>query len=240
MREGVWVGTSGFYYEHWRAVLYPQDLPKSRFFEFYCREFATVELNSTFYHLPRLKTTEHWFDKSPEDFLFSLKAYRAITHYRKLRDCEGELYRYLHLIKPLKPKLGAVLFQLPPSLHMDRGLLEDFLKILPPGYRFAMEFRHDSWLCDDIYNLLKSYNVALCINDFGRREMQMELTADFGYIRLHGPTGRYGGSYSEEELAEWAERIGSAMESLKSMFVYFNNDFGGYAVKNARKLIEMI
>ncbi|BBG65603.1 hypothetical protein NNO_0900 [Hydrogenimonas sp.] len=240
MSEGVFVGTSGFYYEHWRGVFYPEDLPKSRFFDFYNKEFSTVEMNSTFYHLPRLKTAEHWFELSPEDFLFSLKAYRGITHYRKLRECKDELYRYLHLIKPLKPKLGAVLFQLPPSLHIDRALLEDFFKTLPPGYRFVMEFRHDSWLNEDIFNLMKSYNVALCINDFGRRKMPMELTADFGYIRLHGPTGRYGGSYSDEELKEWAEKIGSAMNVLKSMFVYFNNDFGGYAVENAKRLLKMI
>ncbi|WP_457598155.1 DUF72 domain-containing protein [Hydrogenimonas sp.] len=240
MSAKVWIGTSGFYYEHWRGLFYPEDLPKSRFFDYYRERFSTVELNSTFYHLPRLKTTEHWSESSPEGFVFSLKAYRGITHYRKLRDCEGELYRYLHLIKPLKPKLGAILFQLPPSLHLDRELLEEFLKILPPGYRFAVEFRHESWLNGDIFNLLKSYNVALCINDYGRRTMAMEVTADFAYIRLHGPTGRYGGSYSDRELAEWAGKIASAAEDTEAVFVYFNNDSEGYAVQNARALMKML
>ncbi len=240
MNTKVLIGTSGFYYEHWRGVFYPEDLPKSRFFDFYKERFATVELNSTFYHLPRLKTTQHWFERSPEGFLFSLKAYRGITHFRKLRECESELYRYLHLIKPLKPKLGAVLFQLPPSLHLDRELLEAFFKILPPGYRFAMEFRHESWLCDDVFNLMKSYNVALCVNDFGKRRMPMIVTADFAYIRLHGPTGRYGGSYSDEELAGWAQKAREAAKESEAVFVYFNNDFGGYAVQNAEKLAKMI
>ncbi len=240
MKGNIYIGTSGFYYEHWRGVFYPEGLAKSHFFEYYMNRFKTVELNSTFYHLPKLKTTEHWADMSPDDFLFSLKAYRGITHYRKLRDVKEELYRYLHLVKPLKPKLGTILFQLPPSLHLERELLADFLELLPPGYRYTIEFRHPSWLNDDIYNLLKSYNVALCINDFGKREMAPVMTADFGYIRFHGPTGHYGGSYDDATLKMWAERIAKESEHLKAFFVYFNNDFGGYAVQNAMTLMSIL
>ncbi len=240
MKKEIMIGTSGFYYEHWRGVFYPKNLSKNRFFDFYKERFSTVELNSTFYHMPRIKTTRHWYEESPENFLFSLKAYRGITHYRKLHNCEDELYRYLHLIKPLKPKLGAILFQLPPSLHMDFELLEGFLKILPSHYRFAVEFRHDSWLCENIYNLMKSFNVALCINDYGRRQMSMELTADFGYVRFHGPDGRYGGSYSYDKLLQWALQIKSAAQKAKPVFVYFNNDFNGYAVQNAKTLMEIL
>ncbi|BDY12113.1 DUF72 domain-containing protein [Hydrogenimonas cancrithermarum] len=236
----IHVGTSGFYYEHWRGLFYPESLAKSHFFEFYMKHFDTVELNSTFYHLPRLKTTEHWAQMSPEAFLFSLKAYRGITHYRKLSDVKEELYRYLHLVKPLKPKLASILFQLPPSLHLDLPLLRDFLEILPSGYRYTVEFRHASWLTDDVFNLLKSYNVALCINDFGKRETPFEMTADFGYIRFHGPTGRYGGSYDDATLSMWAERLKEASRTLKDIFVYFNNDFGGFAVQNAKTLKQML
>ena len=239
-RGRIHIGTSGFYYEHWRGVFYPEDLAKSHFFEYYMTRFETVELNSTFYHLPRLKTTEHWAEMSPPDFLFSLKAYRGITHYRKLKDVEEELYRYLHLIKPLKPKLGTILFQLPPSLHLDFDLLAGFLELLPPGYRYTVEFRHPSWLVEDIYNLLKSYNVALCINDFGKRQMEPVMTADFGYLRFHGPTGRYGGSYDDDTLRMWADRLKEASKELKAIFVYFNNDFGGYAVQNALRLMELL
>ncbi len=240
MSAEVYVGTSGFYYEHWRGVFYPEELPKNRFFDYYKDHFETVELNSTFYHLPRIKTVENWLQRSPERFYFSLKAYRGITHYKRLHECRDELYRYLHLIKPLKRKIGAILFQLPPSLHFDAGLLEEFLKLLPPGYRFAMEFRDESWLREEVYNLLKSYNAALCINDFGKRKMESVVTAEFGYFRLHGPDGRYGGSYSDEELGVWAAKIKSAAKECETIFVYFNNDFGGYAVLNAKNLAKMV
>jgi uncharacterized protein YecE (DUF72 family) len=236
----VLVGTSGFYYEHWRGVFYPEDLPKSRFFDYYMKAFDTVELNSTFYHLPRLKTTEHWAERSPPGFRFSLKAYRGITHYRKLKEASDELYRYLHLVKPLKPKLATILFQLPPSLHADLPLLEDFLAILPRGYRYTMEFRHESWHDEAVYALLASANVAFCVNDFGKREMAPILTADFAYLRFHGPTGRYGGSYDDATLGKWAAWIEEKRETLDTVLAYFNNDFGGYAVKNAMRLKELL
>ncbi len=234
------IGTSGFYYEHWRGVFYPGDLPKSRFFDYYTKHFDTVELNSTFYHLPRLKTSEHWAEKSPPDFRFSLKAYRGITHYARLRDASGELYRYLHLIKPLKPKLATILFQLPPSLRMDLPLLEDFLAILPRGYRYTMEFRHESWMEDATYALLKSAGVAFCVNDYGKRAMEPVVTADFVYLRFHGPTGRYGGSYDDATLGRWAAWMKEEGEKLSTVLAYFNNDTEGYAVQNAMRLRELI
>ena len=236
----ILIGTSGFYYEHWRGIFYPEDLPKRRFFEYYMGRFDTVELNSTFYHLPRLKTTEHWAEASPPDFRFSLKAYRGITHYRKLKDVRDELYRYIHLIKPLKPKIATILFQLPPSLHRDDALLEDFLALLPRGYRYTVEFRHESWMEPPVYDLLRSANVALCLNDFGKRPMEPVVTADFAYLRFHGPTGRYGGSYDDETLAQWARWLKEETEGLRSVCVYFNNDVGGYAVQNALRLREMV
>ena len=236
----ILIGTSGFYYEHWRGVFYPEDLPKRRFFEYYMERFDTVELNSTFYHLPRLKTTEHWAEASPPDFRFSLKAYRGITHYRKLKDVREELYRYLHLVKPLKPKIATILFQLPPSLHRDDALLEDFLALLPAGYRYTVEFRHESWMEAPVYDLLRSANVALCLNDFGKRSMEPIVTADFAYLRFHGPTGRYGGSYDDEILALWARWLKEETGELRNVCVYFNNDVGGYAVQNALRLRELV
>ncbi len=230
MSVEIRIGTSGFYYEHWKGVFYPEDLPKSRFFEYYCRYFDTVELNSTFYHLPKAKTIEHWRSKSPDGFLFALKAYRAITHYKRLVDVEDELYRFLHLVKPLRPKLGPILFQLPPSLHKDLNVLESFLHLLPPSYRFAVEFRHRSWYEEEIFDLLRKFGVALCIHDFGKKQTPLEVTSDFVYIRFHGPSGRYRGSYDDEVLREWAKKI-VAFE--RDVFCYFNNDYEGNAVKNA-------
>ncbi|HHD83704.1 MAG TPA: DUF72 domain-containing protein [Campylobacteraceae bacterium] len=236
----IHIGTSGFYYAHWKGVFYPDTLAKAHFFTYYMEHFETVELNSTFYHLPRAKTVEHWMEESPETFLFALKAHRQITHYHKLKDAGEPLYRFLHLIKPLKPKIAAILFQLPPSLHMDAEILAAFLALLPPGYRFAVEFRHESWYCDAVYEVLKAYNVALCLNDFAQREITPLITADFSYMRLHGPTGRYGGSYDDATLAHFCDMLLEMAHHQKALFVYFNNDTEGYAVENARRLRALV
>ncbi len=238
--EKIKIGTSGFYYEHWKGVFYPQDLARAHFFDYYVKQFPTVELNSTFYHLPKAKTVEHWFQNAPEDFLFALKASREITHYRKLKDVRQQLYLFLHLVKPLKEKLAAILFQLPPSLHKERELLAEFLALLPSGYRFAMEFRHESWQDDQIMETLKAYNVAFVMHDFAQREIIPVTTADFTYMRLHGPTGRYGGSYDDKTLREYARMLRKQAHHSRRLFVYFNNDFEGYAVENARRLQRFI
>ena len=234
------IGTSGFYYEHWRGVLYPEGLAKSRWFEYFATAFDTVEMNSTFYHLPRAKTVEHWDEKSPEDFLFSFKASRVITHYKKLRDVKEELFLFLHLLKPLRRKIAAILIQLPPSLHRDRELLADFLHLLPSGWRFVIEFRHGSWYDEAIYELLRHYNVAYCWHDYGRREIPAIPTADFIYIRLHGPSGHYQGSYDDDALELWADRIRDSLAHHRPAFVYFNNDMEGNAVRDARRLKEIL
>ncbi len=240
LTQKIHVGTSGFYYEHWKGVFYPDTLAKTHFFDYYMQQFETVELNSTFYHLPKAKTIAHWNEVSPENFLFALKAHREITHYRKLKDAEDPLYRFLHLVKPLKSKIAAILFQLPPSLHKDSALLAHFLTLLPPGYRFAVEFRHESWLCDEIYEVLKAHDTALCLNDFNRQEITPVITAEFAYMRLHGPTGRYGGSYDDATLRGYADMLLEMAHHQKALFVYFNNDTEGYAVQNARRLIELL
>lgn len=238
--EKIHVGTSGFYYDHWRERFYPSDLPKTHFFDYYMQQFDTVELNAPFYHLPKAKTIAHWLEAAPETFLFSLKAHREITHYKKLKEVREPLYRYLHLIKPLRPKLGAILFQLPPSLHLDLELLADFLALLPAGYRYAVEFRHDSWYDDACYKILKAYDVAFVLHDFERREITPVQTADHTYMRLHGPDGRYGGTYTDETLRHYAEILLQLAHHQKQLFVYFNNDTEGYAVDNARTLIRML
>ncbi len=240
IQGAIQIGTSGFYYEHWRGLFYPEELCKKHFFDYYVQHFSTVELNSTFYHLPRQKTTEHWMQKSPDDFVFALKAYRGITHYKKLEEADDELYRFLHLIKPMKPKLGSILFQLPPSLHYDLSRLGNFLKTLPRGYRFTIEFRHPSWLVEEVYTLLENFNVALCLNDYGKQSMEPIMTADFLYLRFHGPTGRYRGSYDDKTLEKWAKRIDRWAQKGFDLFIYFNNDTQGYAIQNALRLKQML
>jgi uncharacterized protein YecE (DUF72 family) len=199
-------------------------------------------MNSTFYHLPKAKTIEHWDEKSPEQFLFAFKAPRGITHYKKLKDTREELLRFLHLLKPIKPKLAAVLFQLPPSLHADSVVLGEFLAQLPHGggWRFVLEFRHTSWYEESIYDLLRRHDVALCWHDYGRKEVPDVATGDFVYLRLHGPDGHYGGSYDDAALQLWAERIRREQARHRPVFVYFNNDFEGNAVRDARRLKELV
>ena len=240
MPAKVWIGTSGFYYEHWRGVLYPEKLAKSHWFEFFTQKFDTVEMNSTFYHLPKAKTVEHWDEKSPENFLFSFKISRVVTHYKKLQDVRSDLYLFLHLLKPLHYKIAAILVQLPPSLHKDLKLLTDFLDLLPAGWPFVIEFRHESWYEKEIYELLAHYGVAYCWHDYGRKEIPTVPTADFVYIRLHGPSGHYQGSYDDESLRLWAGRIRDSRAQNREVFVYFNNDMEGNAVRDAWRLREIL
>ncbi len=238
MSDRCHIGTSGFYYDHWKGIFYPPDLPKSRYFEYYASHFDTVEMNSIFYHLPKSKTIEHWLQKSPEHFLFSIKAYRGITHYKKL-EAKEELYLFIHLIKPLRPKLGAILFQLPPSLHFDLERLAHFLQLLPAGYRYAVEFRHSSWYQEATYELLRRYEVAMCLHDFGKKITPFKITAPFIYVRFHGANGRYVGSYDESVLASWAQKLRPHCQT-KEIFCYFNNDFGGAAIEDAKRLRALL
>jgi uncharacterized protein YecE (DUF72 family) len=234
--QTIHIGTSGFYYEHWIGSFYPDTLPKTEWLPHYATFFKTVELNTTFYHLPKQKSLLHWLEATPDDFVFSLKAYRRITHYKKLHDVKAELLRFLHLIKPLKAKLGAILFQLPPSLRIDMPLLEQFLALLPHGYRYAIEFRHDSWLDEAVFELLHLHNVALCIDDYAKRRTPFVATADFVYIRRHGENGRYAGRYSPEAIGELADRIAGLIGGGKSVYCYFNNDFEAAACDDATEL----
>ena len=232
----VYIGTCGFYYDDWKGVFYPENLSKTKYLDFYIEHFDTVELNSTFYHLPKQKTVIHWREKAREGFLYSLKAYRGITHYKKLKDVKEDLYLYLHLIKPLKPFLGIVLFQLPPSLKKDILLLADFLALLPSSFEYAIEFRSDSWYEEDVFDLLKRYEIAFCIHDFSKKITPLITTSKNVYIRFHGPSGRYRGSYEDSYLKEWAKRIKELSEKNLRVFCFFNNDFEGNAVLNAKTL----
>jgi len=239
-RSPTHIGTSGFYYDHWIGSFYPAALPRAAWLPHYASLFKSVELNTTFYHLPKKSSLLHWMEETPEDFVFSLKAYRQITHYKKLHGVKEELLRFIHLIKPLKAKLGAILFQLPPSLKLDMPLLEEFLSQLPRGYRYAMEYRHDSWLDDAVFDLMRLHNTALCIDDFAQRQTPFIATADFVYIRRHGIGGRYAGSYSPEELQDLAEKIDTFTKQDKRVFCYFNNDFEAAACDNALELTQLL
>ena len=234
--EKVHIGTSGFYYDHWIGRCYPDGSPKKALLPLYAAAFATVEINSTFYHFPRTGTLEHWLEVTPEDFCFSLKAHRGITHLHRLDHAGDALHAFMHQIRPLRPKLGVILFQLPPSRERDLPMLEAFLSELPPGYRYAFEFRHGSWIDDALFDLLRGYGAAFCINDFEGEMTPCVATAEHAYIRMHGPRGHYRGRYDTGALQRLAAEIRTLHDAGRELFGYFNNDMEGFAWENALEL----
>jgi len=233
MKE-VRVGCSGWMYDDWRGRVYPEREPKRRWLELYAGRFDTVEVNSTFYRLARRDAVAAWVEQTPPGFLFAVKASRYLTHIRRLRDMGQGVERFYESIEPLvgSPKLGPVLWQLPESFHRDDERLRYALERLPPG-RHCFEFRHPSWFTGEVYALLRERGVALVIGDEPTRSFQThEFTADFTFVRFHyGARGR-GGNYSRSELEEWAARLGDWRREIE-VFAYFNNDWKGYAIKNA-------
>jgi uncharacterized protein YecE (DUF72 family) len=228
------VGCSGWNYADWRDVVYPKGLLQSRWLEHYATLFDTVEVNSTFYRLPKRESVARWVGQTPDDFVFAVKASRYLTHIRRLRDLKGGVERFYERIELLArtPKMGPVLWQLPANFRRDDERLRQALAALPNG-RHAFEFRHESWFTPEVYDLLREHDAALVIGDHPERPFQAhELTADWTFIRFHyGSRGR-NGNYSESELEEWAVRI-DGWRRHADVYAYFNNDWRGYAVRNA-------
>lgn len=235
-KKKIFIGTSGWYYEHWKNFFYPKELSSKDYFKFYSNKFDSVEINSTFYRLPSKKTLLKWKKESPKDFIFSIKASRYITHIKKLKDQKKSLSTFFNLIKILKPKLGPILFQLPNKWKINLNRLESFFKLLDKKYRYAIEFRDKSWITKETFYLLKKYKIAFCIYDLERFQTPLEVTSDFVYIRLHGPKFAYSGSYSNKELQKWAKIIKKFKKQKLDIYCYFNNDERAFAIKNALKL----
>lgn len=247
------IGTSGYSYNHWIEIFYPKDLPQTKWLSFYTKNFDSVELNVTFYHLPDKKVFENWYKNTPKDFTFAVKGSRFITHVKKLNDIEKPLKLFLSKTKFLKEKLGVTLWQFPANLHLAtsdkrQGIkierLKKFLKLLKTqtqnsDLRHAFEFRNKTWFCQEIYDLLKKYNCALVISDSLHFPYKEEITADFIYIRFHGGKALYSSEYKEEDLKNWALKIKKWGKQKKDVYCYFNNDAYGYATKNAKTLNKL-
>jgi len=240
----VRIGCSGWNYDHWRhGVFYPELCPASRWLRYYAERFDTVELNTTFYRLPRTTAVARWVAESPPAFVFAVKVSRYVTHIKRLVDTEHHLPLLLERIEPLlrTPKMGPLLCQLPPTFKRDDERLAAALDAAPPQYRHAFEFRHASWFADDVMALLRERNVALVIAH--RPEIESfqthELTADFAFVRFHHGSRGLGGNYSESELVGWAERI-RAWGDRGDVYAYFNNDWLGFAPRNARRLAALL
>jgi uncharacterized protein YecE (DUF72 family) len=235
------VGCSGWVYPHWRERLYPKGLPQRRWLSCYAAHFDTVEVNSTFYRLASPSAAEAWLEQSPDGFIFAVKASRYLTHVKRLAMLDTGIKRFYERLGPLTrtEKFGPVLWQLPENFHRDDERLSGALKALPPG-RHAFEFRHPSWFTDEVYALLSEHRVALVIGDDPTRPFQsLERTTQWTYIRFHrGNRGR-GGNYSRAEIETWARRIAQWRRQTE-VYAYFNNDWEGYALRNAELLKERL
>ena len=236
----VRIGTSGWHYKHWLGSFYPAKLPASQMLAYYQQHFDSVEINNSFYRLPKPGMFAAWREATPAGFLFAVKASRFLTHNKKLKDPENALDNLLPRAAELGDKLGPILFQLPPKWRCNAERLEAMLAILPRELKYAFEFREPTWLCDDVLRILSRYNAAFCIFELGGYHTPLELTADWTYVRLHGPGGKYQGSYPDRKLQAWAERIGEWERTLRHVFVYFDNDQAGYAAHNALTLKRLV
>lgn len=239
-KAALHLGTSGWSYAHWKGPFYPADMKDEEMLEYYCRYFHSVEINNSFYHLPQKATLEHWRDRTPAGFVFSVKASRYITHMKKLKDPREGLSVLLERITCLGDKLGPLLFQLPPHWRYNQERLSGFLDSLSRDFRYAFEFRDHSWLNEHCYDMLNQHGVAFCIYELDGFLSPHQVTTDFVYMRLHGPKGPYQGNYDSQTLAGWAGAFSTWSAQGKSIYCYFDNDEAGYAAKNALALQAML
>lgn len=231
----VVVGTSGWSYDHWSGLFYPEGLPRARWFDYYVERFSSVEVNYSFYRLPSERTISSWSDRTPASFTFALKGSRLITHQLRLRNCEEALTRFHERVLGLGDRLGVILWQLPPDLTRDSPLLDDFLGVLPPDVPVAVEFRHDSWHHSSTHAVLERHDAALVWVSAESMSADLTKTAGFVYARFHGLGGGYAHDYTPEQLAHWVERLKG-----EDGFAYFNNDADGRAPANAALLARLL
>lgn len=235
-----WIGTSGYVYPHWRrGVFYPEGLRQRDELTWFATRFRTVELNNPFYRLPEPESFDRWRDGVPEGFVFAVKASRYITHVKRLRDAGEPLALFLDRASRLGSKLGPILCQLPPTLQADIAALRGFLDELPADRRWVIEFRHPSWHAPEVYQALGARGVALCIPVGGKVRPGLVTTAPFAYIRMHSGQGS-GGGFTREQLQWWAGRIRALGRAGNECYVYFNNDQGGHAPRDARTLLDLM
>jgi uncharacterized protein YecE (DUF72 family) len=231
------IGTSGYHYDHWRGIFYPEDLPKAGWFVHYARNFDTVEINNTFYHLPSAAAFDAWKEQAPEGFCYALKFSRYGSHILRLKNPRDTIRRFLQRADRLGEFLGPILVQLPPNWKADPERLAAFLKVAPKDYRWALEFRDPRWLSEEVFSILKEHSSALCVHDMIDDHPRL-VTAEWVYLRFHGE--RYSGCYSRQFLTARAVEIRRYLAEGRDVYAYFNNDAEGYAVVNAADLRRYI
>jgi uncharacterized protein YecE (DUF72 family) len=239
MTSTIRIGCSGWQYRHWRGDFYPADLPPGRWLEYYASHFDTVEINNSFYRLPEPTVFASWRRRAPAKFVYAVKASRFLTHMKKLKNPEEPLERFFSHARELGPKLGPVLYQLPPRWPVNLERLQTFLSRLPRRRRHAMEFREPSWYSDDVFRMLERAGVALCLHDMKGSATERIAIGPFIYVRFHGTT-RYGGRYDDDTLESWADWLDPHIQAGVPVYTYFNNDVGGHAPRDAKRLREAI
>lgn len=228
----LWVGTSGYNYPEWKGSFYPAKLAPAKMLSYYAERFSTVEINYTYYRMPNQRTLESWDRQTPQDFKLTLKAPKRITHEARLKDCGDTLRYFIATAGKLGSKLGALLFQLPPSFKKNVAVFDSFLECLPSGVCAAFEFRHGSWLCDEIYQRLEARNLALCIADSENFWTPLELTANYAYFRLRDE------GYTPAEIERWAHTVRDKAAGCTDVYVYFKHEEQGTGPEFARRFIE--
>jgi uncharacterized protein YecE (DUF72 family) len=239
LKSNFYIGCSGWSYQDWVGKFYPAGLKSGEWLSYYARHFNTVEVNMSFYRFPFKNMLKGWYDRTPKNFRFTLKANRLITHVKRLKGTKELLASFYSLADLLEEKLACILFQMPPSLRKDKDMktLESFLKSLSPDHNNVMEFRHKSWFCQEVYDLLSVHKAIFCILSAPKLPSDAVATGKAAYVRFHGETSWYSYDYSEEELKEWAQQI----RKLKSKtFAYFNNDVNAHAPSNALRLQALL
>jgi uncharacterized protein YecE (DUF72 family) len=236
----IHIGCSGWHYKHWLGDFYPAGTKPAEFLSLYLKYFDTVEINNSFYRLPTENALETWRDSVPAHFHFSVKASRFITHNKKLKDGDDSFLLFFDRIKLLKDRLGPILFQLPPNWKYNGERLKEFLMNLPCGHDYVFEFRNRDWLREEMFDLLRKYHIGFCIHDMPESLTPEVVTAKLVYIRFHGNGAKYGGGYPDEILEQWAKKIMAWNKDRIKIFVYFNNDIGGFAPRNALTLKDMV
>lgn len=240
IRGRIYIGTSGWHYRHWIGNFYPEGTKNAEQLTSYIKTLDTVEINNSFYKLPAAATFDSWRKATPAGFRFSVKASRFITHMKKLNVDRESIVAFLGRADHLQAKLGPILFQLPPNWKRNVERLEALLKKLPRGYRFAFEFRDPDWYDAEVYELLRRFRVAFCVYELDHHQSPIMATANFVYVRLHGPGGKYQGNYTKAVLRKWAGRCRKWAEEKKDVYFYFDNDQAGYAAYNAKDLSKLV
>jgi uncharacterized protein YecE (DUF72 family) len=238
--ERIRIGCSGWNYKHWRERFYPKGLPVRSWFAFYAEHFDTVEINNSFYRLPKPETFAKWRGQAPPGFCYAVKANRFLTQAKKLKDCQEPLERMMTPMRQLGDRLGPVLFQLPPRFRINLERLESFLRLLPGDVVSVFEFREKSWLVAETLQLLDRYGASFCVHDMAGSATERWAVGRIAYVRFHGGVGKYWGRYSDETLLSWSDWIAEQARGGRPVWCYFNNDIDGHAIHDAQTLKAMV